>query len=388
MKQEWKPDEMRANAEEIRSAVMPKSVTPEMVGTTLLGLVNAVGEVVDVLGEIPREHVKVKVRGYDGEGGEIVGSGATVFVDQWCIGGFPSNSIPRSEIIANADGEIEFDVPFGYKYAVFSKFEGLGASFQWVFEASQEKREIDLWNQPIGIYAQWLVGFYKDDSDDYLYLPAVKTHGDDTPFEDPDSVLSPAPDGFVPDENYFVGVLVSTSETSFIIPENNDGSSMPDERLMGAGSRNMRGLVPFLPAINTHTEEGKYQGNSKEASSRAKADMDGNMNTAKILDFCKSAPAADWVSESDCWWEEQRWLPSAGQLYLIYLNRAAIDSILKGRRLTKHLVSTLNRYYWSSTQFDESSSWIVCYDGQLAVYDRVSTHYVRAVSAFYFELQA
>lgn len=31
MKQDWKPEELRATAAEIRGAVMPKSITPEMV---------------------------------------------------------------------------------------------------------------------------------------------------------------------------------------------------------------------------------------------------------------------------------------------------------------------------------------------------------------------
>ena len=33
---------------------MPKSITPEMVGGTLAGLTEAVAEVVETLGEIPR----------------------------------------------------------------------------------------------------------------------------------------------------------------------------------------------------------------------------------------------------------------------------------------------------------------------------------------------
>lgn len=49
MKQEWKPDEMRANAEEIREAIMPKSVTPEMVGGTLLGLVEAINDLMPMV---------------------------------------------------------------------------------------------------------------------------------------------------------------------------------------------------------------------------------------------------------------------------------------------------------------------------------------------------
>lgn len=381
MKEEWKPDELRANAEDIRAAIMPKSVTPEMVGGTLLGLVNAVGEVVEVLGEIPREHVKVKVRGYDINGGEILMSGASVFIDRWCVGGFPSASIPRIEVEVNAEGKVEFDVPFGYKYAVFSKMEGLGASFQWVFEASQDERDIELWNQPIGIYAQWMIGFMNDDSDDYPYLPALTMYGNDEPYYERDTVISAAPEGFVPDEVYFLGVLVSTKETSFIIPENDNESSMSDERKTWAGTRYMRGLVPFLPQVGVN--EDSFNAAAKKAAS----DMDGNINTSKIIDFYKNAPAADWAVESgNNWWQAQRWLPSAGQLYLIYLNRAAIDKILKEYGINEHLVSTSNKYFWSSTQYDEYCSWVVNYDGYIDLNYSDDHHDVRAVSAFHFDL--
>lgn len=362
MKEEWKPEELRATSEEIRGAVMPKSITPEMVGGTLLGVVNALGEVVEVLGEIPRERVRVKCRAYDVDG-EISTAGATVYVDRWCVGGFPVNSYPREELTVNEDGIAEFDVPYGYKFAVFSKLPGSGASFQWVFEASQELRELELWNQPIGVFAQWCIGFYDDNDEEYYpYLPAVMPTGESA-YDNPDKVMSANRQGSYPDETHFFGVLVSTEDTSFVIPENDNEASMSDEPKVWVGSRNMSGLIPTLPAINNHTEAGKWQGDYAEAQNRARADMDGNMNTAKISDFCKSAPAADWASDSGEMWQEQRWLPSAGQLYLIYLNRAAIDAILKEYGITDNLTSTLNKYYWSSTQFDESCSWVVSYNG-------------------------
>lgn len=45
MKEEWKPEELLATSEEIREAVMPKSITPEMVGRVLCGLVDAMENV-------------------------------------------------------------------------------------------------------------------------------------------------------------------------------------------------------------------------------------------------------------------------------------------------------------------------------------------------------
>lgn len=386
MKEEWKPDTLRETAEEIRSAVMPKSITPEMVGGTLLALTNAVGEVVETLGEIPREHVKVTVRGYD-ESGEISCAGAKIYIDRWCNGEFPVCSFPREEITADENGTAEFDVPFGFKFAVFSKVEGLGASFQWVFAASQCERKLDLWNQPIGIYAQWCIGFWKEDSEYYPYLPGVMKNGDETPCENSENIIAPTPPGYEPDETYFWGVLISTADTSFVIPENDNGCSMSDERMTWANNRNMRGLIPTLPAYGA---DWSLQGDEwinayNEARQKAQMDFDGNMNTAKITAFCKSAPAADWAEQKGEMWQEQRWLPSAGQLYLIYENRVAIDKILTDYGNDCHHVSALNKYYWSSTQFNEYCSWVVGCNGSIDTYYRRNTGGVRAVSAFHFE---
>ena len=66
MKNEFNTEELRNTAEEIQNAVMAKSITPEMVGGTLLALVNAQGEVIESFGNFQRECVTVKVNAYDG----------------------------------------------------------------------------------------------------------------------------------------------------------------------------------------------------------------------------------------------------------------------------------------------------------------------------------
>lgn len=389
MKEEWKPEEMRATSEEIRGAVMPKSITPEMVGGTLLGVVNALGEVVEVLGEIPREHVRVKVRGYDSTG-EVSGAGATVWLDIFNTQGYPAVSIPRRELICNEEGVVEFDVPHGFKFAIFSQIDGLGASFQMVYSSSSAERDITLWNPPIGIYLNWCAYFHDENDDDYYpSFPAVSLNADIS--QDQSSLISLNREGSIPDDCHCYGILVSTADTSFIISINN---SRHDGQLIWCGSRNRRGVIPTLPEV-----KGADGGDFAEWQNLARVDMDGNMNTAKITGFYKDAPAADWA-ESGGDWEEQRWLPSCGQMYLMWSNRAAINTLMQlindawGEEMPLFPYQNSEgrwqypfgfEYWWTSTVFDDSCSWVVDYGGNIINYDRYDTYDVRAVSAFHFE---
>lgn len=401
MKQEWKPDEMRANAEEIREAIMPKSVTPEMVGGTLLGLVNAVGEVVEVLGEIPREHVKVKVRGYDGEAG-VSGAGATVWLDIFHTKGYPITVIPRQELTADGNGVVEFDVPHGFKYAVFSQIDGLGASFQLVKTAATESREIALWNLPIGIKHLYMAALYRntDDLDIYRCIPKVTdTYVTELDWEDEDLMAEWGWDADMELEETFddwcyYGILVSTADTSFVIGEN----SFADERMAWCSNHDFGTLIPGIPAFNGYDENGNYNNDLwDEAQMKASADMDGNINTAKILDFCNNPIAANFCTDYIGRYDEQRWLPSAGQLALMQLNHIAINALMTEAIEADDRAFNLLPYkktngswdhyewWWSSTIYDEFSSWFVTYTGDIDSDTRLGTLNVRAVSAFHFE---
>lgn len=404
MKQEWKPDEMRASAEEIRAAIMPKSVTPEMVGGTLLGLVNAVGEVVEVLGEIPREHVKVVVNGYDGSN-RVSGAGATVWLDVFTTKGFPAVSLPRQELTADENGVVEFDIPHGFKYAVFSQINGLSASFQIVGNAAGDYQKIELWNFPVGIYALGYCDICNDgeaeDGSDYYTreVPFVTSAVSDDSAEyqedaewDVDQENGEYSDGYG-----YIGILVSTADTSFVITPN----SKSEKSMVWCQSRDYGTLIPGMPAISFYDENGVYQDDLwEEAVARARADMDGNMNTAKILDFCSEPTAALFAAASDYFYTEQRFLPSAGQLYIMWLNRDAINALMNefsnmgvmdGFSLLPTLkpgtTSSWTSYesWWSSTICTSFSSWVVRYDGLIYTSNRSRTLCVRAVSAFHFE---
>lgn len=400
MKEEWKPEELRATSEEIRGAVMPKSITPEMVGGTLLGVVNALGEVVEVLGEIPREHVTVKVRGYDGTGG-VSGAGATVWLDVFHSKGYPVVSLPRQELTCDEDGTVEFDVPYGFRYSVFSQIDGLGASFQMVKVAAAKDREINLWNLPIGVKHLYLSALYNNDNGIYRGVPMISDSYISEIDWDDETATAPwewdldaeKDESF--DDWYYYGIVVSTADTCFVIGTN----SKSETGLQWSSNRDYGTLIPGIPAINHHTEAGRYQGDYEEAQNRARADMDGNMNTAKILDYAHNPIAANFCADYIGYADEQRWLPSGGQAVLMQLNRKAINTLMREyiaaggegfALLPDHKTGSTTQwthyeYWWTSTIFDDYCSWVVDYGGNIDIINRSYAYDVRAVSAFHFE---
>lgn len=387
MKEEWKPDALRETAEEIRSAVMPKSITPEMVGGTLLALTNAVGEVVETLGEIPTGHVKVTVVASDGTN-LVDSSSARVYVDVFAVGGIPTISYPRRELTVDENGCVEFDVPIGCKYSVFSKIDGLGASMQFVYEAAYETREVLLHNLPVGvwwIYAAWVI---REDDEDYgeYRIWTFDTYVTDWESELFAAKLAP---GESLDDSCHCGIVVSTADTCFIIPEDN----LSAEKMAWCKPKDYKNEFITLPDIWYNFDGEEWS----EVQNRAREDWDGNLNSAKILAHATDAPAAEWCANIDPW--NQVFLPSSGQLYLMYLNRDAINKIMKEANADgwsyKLLPYQLNgrwqypngsyEYWWSSSRSTLGCSWVVYYNGIICYYGRYGTYDVRAVSAFHFE---
>lgn len=400
MKQDWKPDELRATSAEIREAVMPKSITPEMVGGTLAGLTEAVAEVVETLGEIPREHVRVEVTACDGQS-KVSAEGATVRLDVFAVGGFPCTAMPRQELTADADGVVEFDVPHGFKYAVSSHIDGLGASFQLVFDAVAEQRDVRLWNFPVGVWAlgHTDLAHYGDDGWEDEYYTAIPFVTPMRMEEVPEEIYLWAQDSEKYPQNegwWYIGVLVSTAETTFAIGKN----SLSDKTMEWCDSRDRNTLFPLMDyAVQKRSTAHDYDA----AIEKARTDMDGNMNTAKILGFSPTHTAARWAASSPSDYDEQRFLPSAGQLYIMWLNRTAINAIIQQHTdageegffllpdikpgTTGQWTQPNGRweYWWSSSVYDSLCSWVVLYGGYINFNYRNITHDVRAVSAFHFE---
>lgn len=398
MKKEFKPDELRQTAEEIRSAIMPKTITPEMVGGTMLGVVNAIGEVVEVLGKIPREHVRVRVNTLDDNGYTAHSTEAIVYVDIFTNKGYPAVNMPRLEIQVNNEGIAEFDVPHGFQFAVTAKHPGLSASFQWVHTAAIDERPIIvLWCVPVGIW--WMGSIFHDSEDEIDW-------GDEnnrpTPFlfdhytSDWDEIEKRANIDLRPGEyfidHYNYGIMVATADTCFAIA----GNSRSEERMAWRNGRAYGMYIPGMEHINHNTETNRFMGDYAEAQNRARADMDGNMNTAKILSAVSGATAAEWADSSFYGYEENRWLPSAGQMYLIYLNRTAINALMQEAIADGWEYALLpykkengawDHYenWWTSTVFDDAFSWVVNYNGTINYGNSSDTIDVRAVSAFHFE---
>ena len=388
MRENFNTEELRNTSEEIRTAVMAKSITPEMVGGTLLALVNAQGEVIEALGELQREHVTVKVNAYDGSQREDV-TGAKVYVDMFSAG-TPIVNVPRQELEVDANGEVSFDVIHGYQYAVFSKLEGFGASFQLVFQASQENRTIALWNLPLGVFYIGMASYCLEIEDEetgdststYRYLPYItENYVSDWEERREYSEWGLVGDEYMDEDYYGSYILVSTEDGSFMIEEN----SYSDETKTWVANRLYGKMIPTLPAYDGDVNDWS------EMQAAAQQDMDGNLNTAKILAFCGAeAPAALWCVNEQSEWKINRWLPSAGQLYLMYLNRAAIDALMTAANDEDghefRTVSDDYYWHWSSTQYNAWCAWRVnVYYGSTNTSNRYHDSYVRAVSAFLFD---
>lgn len=379
MKQQFNTAAHRETATTIRDAIMAKSVTAQMVGGTMLGLVEATSEIIEALGNLETERVTVKVNAYDGTGRVSV-AGAKVYIDIFCNSGVPNFSVPRKEVEVDENGEVSFDVYKGFRYAVFSKLTGMAASFQLVFEACQDARTINLWNLPIGVkYMGWAsLGIDTDDDTIYRYVPFVfDTYTDE--FSELAAWDADEEADEYSDECYLAGILVATENTSFVIPQNSKAANT----MQWCANRDFSKIIPTLPAFNPGTCE-----DWEAAQAAARADYDGAMNTEKILSACYNPKAADYCASLSVDYYLNCFLPSAGQLYLMYLNKAAINALMEDANDEGCSFDLIDDYwYWSSTQYDQWCAWYVYLGyGYTNSFSRTISIYVRAVSALRFDV--
>lgn len=374
MKQNFDTSALRQTAAEIQGSVKPKSITPDMVGGLFSALVEAQGEVIEALAALEREVVTVKVNGYDGEQ-RVSAAGAKVYVDIFSIGGVPTVALPRQELTADANGVVTFEVFKGYQYAVFSKIEGLGASFQYVYLAGQDTRTIELYNMPVGVFMLGYVAYYNEDTEKYRCLPYISEEYVEDIWSDQLALWDVAQGEILDDASYW-GILVSSAETSFAIAQN----SKSDETLMWAGRSDYGHFIPTMQVIDPWT------GDYEEKQAIARADFDGNLNTAKILASSNEPIAAQFASSIGDWVYGQHFLPSAGQLYLMYLNKEAINALIsEANDMGFEFAEIDTNWYWSSTQANEFCAWFVdMYYGYTYHNLKGSNSFVRAVSAFQF----
>ena len=384
MKQEFKTNELRQTAESIRDAVLAKSITPDMVGGTMLALVNASGEVIEALGNLESERVTVKVQGYNGQSRVDI-TGAKVYLDQFSIGGVPTVSVPRKEFEVDRNGEVTFEVIKGYQYTVFSKLEGMAASFQFAYEACLESRTIELWHFPVGVWMFGALGYYDENTEASRSVPFISQNFIEDLWSAEQEILWDASEAEIIDDAWYSGVLVATEDTAFVI----EPQSKLDGYTTWSANRDYGKAIPTMQLIYPETDKfgGEWDPAWNDAETRAKSDYDGNLNTAKILTFCKSAPAAEYCGNRSTDYRAQCFLPSVGQLYLMYLNKSAINALMESANdAGSDYVLLDNDWYWSSTQYDEWCAWYVdVSDGFTYRNARDGNSYARAVSAFHFK---
>ena len=126
---------------------------------------------------------------------------------------------------------------------------------------------------------------------------------------------------------------------------------------------------PEQPLTN-QKDRGNYQGYISEYDD-AVADWNGKSNTEHIKSIGTGIELKD-----------DEWIPSVAELYLIYLNKRAINVAIElsgGSRIK-------NGWYWSSTEYSATSAWrLNLLDGNLNFWSvKVQySSYVRAVAAFH-----
>lgn len=308
---------------------------------------------VDELGEqIPKEHVKVRCW-WSSNNDKGISVGAKVYVDIFNTAGYPIIAFPQQVFTADNNGYIEFDVPYGFKYAIYSKYEGFSASFQRVFIAAENLREFELWNLKIGV--GWLVTLYS--FDDSLPMIAENYYEDVedelvSTFEDY-LLATQQQDSYMEMNDY--GPVVATADTCFIIPY-----STISDKLYFAASAKTNQRIPTM--LDMYCRDDEHSNIVYEE--RLLSDFNGHLNTAKILDLYIDPKAAIWGTNpvslfSDCF----SWLPSLGQANLMQLNHKRINALIQkaeyyGNPDFEQLPEYLNgswtkkESWWTSTFYD------------------------------------
>lgn len=126
---------------------------------------------------------------------------------------------------------------------------------------------------------------------------------------------------------------------------------------------------PEQPLTN-QKDPGGYDGYITEYDD-AVADWNGQSNTEHIKSIGTGIEL-----------EDDEWIPSVAELYLIYLNKRSINAAIElsgGSRIK-------DGWYWTSTEYSATGAWYLGLgDGYLRNWHTKATHsgYVRAVAAFH-----
>ena len=323
------------------------------------------------------EHVTVKIAGCVWDENNSTNAyasvtGGKVIVEAWNPATAENVSTKEFDIPAPSEGShasaVEFDIKHGLHYQVHSEVAGLGASFRLVFTSSLEERTVNLWNCSTGVFKCQNSWLHSDELDGYLgVFPCFAPTGE---------VLTldwAAENGEYNDDGSSVGVLVSSASSSFLL--------MPDDKSENTLMWSAMNIGRNVPALEEYYETANHDFDAAQAL--AKADFDGALNTDKILEALSDAPAAKFAA-SNAEYNALRYLPSAGELFLIYENKTAINAIVTELDGEGPAAIDTN-YYWSSSAYDRLDAWYVGMgDGAVNRTSKNNTRSVVGVSAFHY----
>lgn len=133
-------------------------------------------------------------------------------------------------------------------------------------------------------------------------------------------------------------------------------------------------------------------GSGNKTTSQALADMNGRQNTATIVDtlgsaapaayYCKNTYYPSNVASDNAYFGTGRWwLPSAGELWMIWSHLFEINRLMAAIGGTPLNRST---WYWSSSEYSATYAWYVGFGGGYLGYDfKTNVGRVCPVSSFY-----
>ena len=124
-------------------------------------------------------------------------------------------------------------------------------------------------------------------------------------------------------------------------------------------------------------------------------DLDGQGNTEALLNNSTTTtyPAAyychyyDHTTMSTGETPKGWYLPSAGELRLLYGNRVVVNDVLNTLQATNSRVTSMNYWYWSSTPYNQNRAWIVYNSGNVGFKDKPDDTNTRVRAIIKFQNQ-
>ena len=277
-----------------------------------------------------------------------------------------------------SNGYTQIKIPYGYIYQIWTKKSGLGASFRLSYTACTPQRWVHLWCLPTGVWDFGFNAICADDGESYRVAPFISQDYSVEPSECEWDMYEgdgydfngnyDLSDDYIEESTYF-GILVSTTEVSFLVCVNSKSDTTLYWSKQAYG-KSIPGLEEFYET-NDHDWDA--------AQDAASFDYDGPLNTEKILHSLIDCPAALFACETPNYMY-QRYLPGAGELKQLYNNKSSFNNIQAD---FDSVPAVDNAFHWSSSAYSTIDSWrVYMRNGGVDFNSRTTTAEVWALSAF------